>query len=204
GGGGLKLNAIQQVLTTIDKSLFLSYICPIGRIFKSYFFPISRVTAATVSGSPLNLQEMSMTIVYGGCIEPGGMKLDNEVHSIECPQCGQEASKHSWQRCEGSINHYWSVHCDHCGYRVGNDDDDDDDDRPPYPYELEGGPSYAEWVNEPDEPDDDFPGFWQEVGSEEPAVGPEPMTAICGPAKAEWMTRDDLIALTQGRPLGFS
>lgn len=156
-----------------------------------------------------------MTIVYGGCIEPGGMKLDNEVYSTECPQCGQEASKHSWQRCEGSINHYWSVHCNHCGYRDGNDDDDDD--RPPYPYELEGGPSYGEWVNEPDEPEDDFPGFarpYEEEGGpsygewvnefEEPAVGPEPMTAISGPAKAEWMTRDDLIALAQGRPLSFS
>ncbi|WP_146037718.1 hypothetical protein [Xanthomonas citri] len=158
-----------------------------------------------------------MTIVYGGCVEPGGMELDNDVYSIDCPECGRDASKHSWQRCEGSINHYWSVHCNHCGYRDGNDADDADDEYPPgfweewapppddpeddfpgfaRPYEEEGGPSYGEWVNEP--------GFWKEDRFEESTVEPEPMTAISGPAKAEWVTRDDLVALAQGRPLSFS
>ncbi|RBG50930.1 hypothetical protein BRM42_22080 [Xanthomonas oryzae pv. oryzae] len=100
----------------------------------------------------MNLQEMSMTIVYGGCIEPGGMKLDNEVYSTECPQCGQEASQHSWQRCEGSINHYWSVQCNYCGYRDGNDDDE-------YP-----DPGFYN-------PEDDYPAFGHDDGFEESAVG---------------------------------
>ncbi|CAD0362084.1 hypothetical protein LYZ84_19650 [Xanthomonas hortorum pv. pelargonii] len=149
-----------------------------------------------------------MTIVYGGCVEPGGMELDEDGYEIECPKCQRTAHRSDWEAVEGgAVNVYWRESCAHCGYRDSNEEDDefeDDDDRPPYPYELEGGPSYPEWVKESDEPDDDFPGFWQEVGSKEPAVGPEPMTAISGPAKAEWMTRDDLIALAQGRPLSFS
>ncbi|MCE4281924.1 hypothetical protein ABQW67_20050 [Xanthomonas hortorum] len=141
-----------------------------------------------------------MTIVYGGCIEPGGMELDEDGYEIECPKCQRTAHRSDWEAVEGgAVNVYWHESCAHCGYRDSNEEDDefdDDDDRPPYPYEEEGGPSYGEWVNEP--------GLWKEDRFEESTVEPEPMTAISGPAKAEWVTRDDLIALAQGRPLSFS
>lgn len=156
------------------------------------------------------------------------MELDEDGYEIECPKCQRTAHRSDWEAVEGgAVNVYWHESCAHCGYRDSNEEDDefDDDDRPPYPYEEEGGPSYGEWVNEPDEPEDGFPGFarpyeeeggpsygewvnepglWKEDRFEESTVEPEPMTAISGPAKAEWVTRDDLIALAQGRPLSFS
>lgn len=32
-----------------------------------------------------------MTRVYGGCIEPGGIDLENDVSVLECPHCGGDA-----------------------------------------------------------------------------------------------------------------
>ena len=59
--------------------------------------------------------------VYGGCIEPGGMELDDDTYEAKCPECGSEhARKRSWQGCEGgSINNYWSLNCEDCGYSDG-------------------------------------------------------------------------------------
>lgn len=61
--------------------------------------------------------------VYGGCIEPGGMDLDDETSSGPCPTC-QDPNAHHWcfQRCEsGSINSYSGWSCEACGDSDGDD-----------------------------------------------------------------------------------
>ncbi|MCM5547168.1 hypothetical protein, partial [Xanthomonas hortorum] len=82
-----------------------------------------------------------MTIVCGGCVEPGGMELDQDgYYEIECPKCQRTAHRSDWEAVEGgAVNVYWHESCCHCGYRDSNEEDDefdDNDDRPPYPYEL--------------------------------------------------------------------
>lgn len=66
-----------------------------------------------------------MTRVYGGCIEPGGIELDDTVEMEACPECGRLAHYRYWEACEdGSINTYSSVCCGHCGYFKGDDPDE--------------------------------------------------------------------------------
>ena len=64
-------------------------------------------------------------LVYGGCIEPGGMELDNDTYETECPHCEYpKAVKRAWQGCEGgSVNNYWRVNCEQCGYEDGEYDE---------------------------------------------------------------------------------
>ena len=62
-----------------------------------------------------------MTRAYGGCIEPGGMELDDERMTLPCPTCTKPARHHFFQRAEGSLNSYHTIDCDHCGHRSGYD-----------------------------------------------------------------------------------
>lgn len=68
-----------------------------------------------------------MTIVYGGCVEPGGMKLDDDCCNIECPSCGKQnaISRFLEMNDGGCINLYSSVSCKDCGHFEGNAPDDD-------------------------------------------------------------------------------
>lgn len=56
-----------------------------------------------------------MTRVYGGCVEPDGMELDDETYAIECPNCGCEAVGRTAEAAKcGSINVYHTWSCGHC------------------------------------------------------------------------------------------
>ena len=82
------------------------------------------------------------TIVYGGCVEPGGIELDDETFRVDCPRCGSaDAVQHVWEACEaGCINGYKNLYCEACGYCEGDslhpefdpgpDDEADHDDEP--------------------------------------------------------------------------
>ncbi len=66
-----------------------------------------------------------MTRVYGGCIEPGGMALDDLSQVDACPECERPAHYRYWEACEaGAINGYSSISCDHCGFVDGDEPDD--------------------------------------------------------------------------------
>jgi len=59
-------------------------------------------------------------IVYGGCIEPGGMELEDEEWEDTCPKCGAPARHRYVQRLEGGcIDPYFPINCDSCGHREG-------------------------------------------------------------------------------------
>lgn len=61
-----------------------------------------------------------MTRVYGGCIEPGGIDLDNDVEVIECPHCDGDAFGRYWETCEaGSINLNHTIICTACDHGRG-------------------------------------------------------------------------------------
>jgi len=63
-----------------------------------------------------------MVWVYGGCIEPGGMELDDERYEAPCPTCGKPARHHYFQQLDGGcINPYHTIDCDHCGHSSGYD-----------------------------------------------------------------------------------
>lgn len=63
-----------------------------------------------------------MARVYGPCIEPGGMELDDEYFEAPCPSCGELARNHVFQQVHGgSINAYHTIDCDHCGHSNGYD-----------------------------------------------------------------------------------
>lgn len=60
--------------------------------------------------------------VYGGCIEPGGMELDNERYAGPCPDCAKPARHHYFQQLDGGcINPYHTTDCPHCGHSSGYD-----------------------------------------------------------------------------------
>jgi hypothetical protein len=60
--------------------------------------------------------------VYGGCIEPGGMELEDDRWEAPCPRCGANAQHGYLQRLEGGcINAYNTVRCRACGYERGFD-----------------------------------------------------------------------------------
>jgi 5-methylcytosine-specific restriction endonuclease McrA len=62
-----------------------------------------------------------MTRVYGGCVEPGGFVLDNDVDVIECPSCGGEALSRFWETCEGgAINLNHTIICTECDHAEGD------------------------------------------------------------------------------------
>ncbi|WP_413992229.1 hypothetical protein ACMDCR_09165 [Labrys okinawensis] len=78
-----------------------------------------------------------MTIVYGSCVEPGGMELDDTTSCDRCPSCDGPRCKFQYfeyASC-GSINLHHSIICEDCGYRdldlpdalVCDDDFDPDD-----------------------------------------------------------------------------
>ncbi|MFC0808993.1 hypothetical protein ACFHWW_26730 [Ensifer sp. P24N7] len=65
-----------------------------------------------------------MTTVFGGCIEPDGYELANDVIVTECSHCGGEARHSYWETCEaGSINLNESIICTVCGASEGDLDD---------------------------------------------------------------------------------
>jgi hypothetical protein len=66
-------------------------------------------------------EDAPMTRVYGGCIEPGGMELDDETEEVPCPRCGEPAVHRRVELCEGgSINCYDYTRCYACGYLGGD------------------------------------------------------------------------------------
>lgn len=60
-------------------------------------------------------------VVHGGCIEPGGMELDEEHGTGVCPACSGVA--HTWfieaAEC-GSLNIYSGLACTQCDFEAGN------------------------------------------------------------------------------------
>ncbi len=65
-------------------------------------------------------------IVYGGCVEPGGMSLDSGNCEVECPECGKSAVCHYWEAAEGgALNTYESIKCPHCLHFESDFDIDD-------------------------------------------------------------------------------
>ncbi|MBZ5763353.1 hypothetical protein LAV84_27770 [Rhizobium sp. VS19-DR104.2] len=156
-----------------------------------------------------------MTRVYGGCIEPGGMELDDEAYSIKCPECGRDAKRHDWEAADGGcINSYWSERCAHCGYADGNSDGglDDDFDLPGQELDMKlADETYSvncrecgrEATRRAWEAEDLTP-YWLEhcahcrfIDSSDEGLYP---TAVLGPWRAEWMTPVDLMALAKGQP----
>ena len=58
--------------------------------------------------------------VYGSCIEPGGMELEDDWWTAPCPGCGKPARHGHVQQLEGScINTCFPVSCDACGHHEG-------------------------------------------------------------------------------------
>lgn len=66
-----------------------------------------------------------MTRIYGGCVEPGGFDLDNDLDIVACPECGGEAFERYWETCEaGAINQNHSIVCSECDHTEGDLSDD--------------------------------------------------------------------------------
>ena len=62
-----------------------------------------------------------MTRVYGGCIEPGGMELQDERVTMNCPKCGHEAIARYWEQADGGcINLCSATYCLSCDYAEGD------------------------------------------------------------------------------------
>ncbi|HGO5393120.1 Uncharacterised protein [Escherichia coli] len=62
-----------------------------------------------------------MTIVYGSCIEPGGMELEDHTIIAECKNCGKDCRHRIYEDCVGgAINQRFSYTCNHCGYHSCN------------------------------------------------------------------------------------
>lgn len=63
----------------------------------------------------------SMTIVYGGCIEPEGRSLENEVVEHDCLSCGKDGGRTRYrEEAEGgSLNSYSHTYCFGCDYQSG-------------------------------------------------------------------------------------
>jgi len=81
-----------------------------------------------------------MTRVFGGCIEPGGMELDDNSFIDACQNtaCGMPANFRVWEGAEGgSINLYQRVRCTHCGYFESDHPGDDDEPMPDYEGDTE-------------------------------------------------------------------
>ena len=67
-----------------------------------------------------------MTIVYGGCIEPEGMEIDDVRDVATCPNCDGEAVR--WfveDASSGSVNAYFGLRCDGCGHAEGSHPSDE-------------------------------------------------------------------------------
>lgn len=63
-----------------------------------------------------------MVRVYGACIEPGGIELDNDHDDAPCPTCRKPARHHYFEQVDGGcINVHHTIDCDHCGHRSGYD-----------------------------------------------------------------------------------
>ncbi len=62
-----------------------------------------------------------MIIVYGGCIEPGGMELDDETVTMKCPACRGKAVQRYWESYDGgSIDQKSTLACSECGHAEGD------------------------------------------------------------------------------------
>ncbi|PJR10242.1 hypothetical protein CEJ86_29860 [Sinorhizobium meliloti] len=79
------------------------------------------------SASPtcvIERKELTMTTVFGGCIEPEGYELSDDTIVTECTWCGGEAHQRFWETCEaGSINLNHTIICTVCGAADGDLDD---------------------------------------------------------------------------------
>lgn len=57
------------------------------------------------------------TVVYGGCVEPGGMELEMCSWEEVCPDCGKTAVFSMRETAHGGcINLESSAFCQHCGF----------------------------------------------------------------------------------------
>ncbi len=57
-------------------------------------------------------------IVFGSCVEPGGMELDDDSYEITCPKCASPyACYRRWETLDGgAINPHWRIQCPDCGH----------------------------------------------------------------------------------------
>lgn len=68
-----------------------------------------------------------MVRVYGGCVEPEGMELEDETYEVSCPVCDKPAKRRHWEDAAGgSINQHSYTDCPHCGHFEGDGPDDFD------------------------------------------------------------------------------
>ena len=68
-----------------------------------------------------------MTIAYGGCLEPGGIELDEEYATSPCPRCAQDARIWRVERAEsGSLNLSVGLSCSACGFSQGDNPSDEE------------------------------------------------------------------------------
>ncbi|KQW93181.1 hypothetical protein ASC94_10915 [Massilia sp. Root418] len=61
------------------------------------------------------------SVVYGGCIEPEGYKLEDVSYEDVCQACGQPGARYRrWETADGAINQHWQVNCRACGHEDGD------------------------------------------------------------------------------------
>lgn len=67
-------------------------------------------------------------IVYGSCVELGGMELGDETIEGKCPVCGvNTAHWRYWETVDGgAVNRHRTIDCDECGYRDADGHDEID------------------------------------------------------------------------------
>jgi len=122
-----------------------------------------------------------MTLVFGSCIEPGGMELDNDRDEVECPMCHGKAVARTWEACEGgSLNIYSNLHCTKCNHFEGDTGEGDDYDH------LFGN----------DEPDD-IKAFYAQILAEEECIESQSAANQALGALA-WLTKSDFLVFAAG------
>lgn len=64
--------------------------------------------------------------LYGGCLEPG-YRVESRTELCECPKCGRwRCKRKDFDRAEcGSLNSYYSLSCDACGFSDTDYDSED-------------------------------------------------------------------------------
>ena len=58
--------------------------------------------------------------VWGGCVEPEGMDLDDGRYGGACPRRDRPAVRWHVERADGSINVHTGLRCDACGHHGGD------------------------------------------------------------------------------------
>ena len=123
-----------------------------------------------------------MTLVFGSCIEPGGMELDNDRDEVECPVCNGKAISRTWEACEGgSLNVYSNLHCTECNHFEGDTGEGDDYDHL--------------FSNE----DSDYiKGIYAEILADEDEWAASQAEAEQPPIDLAWLTKSDFLTFAAG------